>query len=259
MNDKKRIDLAFKEYTDRYDSSDIKIKLKTDHTYRVADNAVLIAQDLGLSENSVFLSYCMGVLHDFGRFEQVKRYGTFVDRASVDHAELGADLLFKEGHIRDFFDENDPDPDTLNLIELVIRQHNKLSLPDTLNEKERLFCNIIRDADKIDIFRVLAEIEYEDRNVPGMGNNNGTERTGANDSIMQCVREHRCVPREPGRNQFEVWVARMCMAFELVYPISRRLTKEQGYLARILNRKTSTAQEEAQMEEIRSHLSYFTA
>ncbi len=257
MTDKNRIDNAFKEYTDRYDSTDLKIKLKIDHTYRVADNAVLIARDIGLDEKDVFLSYCMGVLHDFGRFEQVKTYGTFVDRASVDHAELGADLLFKKGHFNDFFDEGDMSPEILSLTELVIRQHNKLTLPEGLSERETLFCNIIRDADKVDIFRVLAEIDYEDRNVPGMGNDNGIKRECARDSIMQCVREKRCVKREPGRSRFEIWISRMCMAFELVYPMSRKLTKEQGCLARILQMETSTPQEEAQMEEIRSALSYY--
>ena len=42
------------------------------------------------------------MLHDIGRFEQIRRFGTFNDVQSVDHAEFGADLLFKEGLIRKF-------------------------------------------------------------------------------------------------------------------------------------------------------------
>lgn len=33
------------------------------------------------------------MLHDIGRFEQIRCFGTFNDGMSVDHAELGADIL----------------------------------------------------------------------------------------------------------------------------------------------------------------------
>ncbi|MBO4336715.1 MAG: HD domain-containing protein [Lachnospiraceae bacterium] len=253
MTDRNRIRRAFKEYTDRYDPSDIKISLKIDHTYRVAENAEIIAQDLGLDEDGIFLAFAMGMLHDFGRFEQVKKYGTFIDRKSVDHAELGADLLFHEGYIGDFFDPQELDADTAFMIEKVIRLHNKLTVPDDLTENETLFCNIIRDADKIDIFRVLSEIEYKD----GKENEIKLSSDGARDSIMQCVREHRCVPRIGERTEFEVWVSRYCMAFELVYPVSRRLTRQQGCLAMILDRQPGNPAEKEQLELIRRELEYY--
>ena len=50
------------------------------------------------------------MLHDIGRFEQIKRYGTFNDSKSVDHGEFGADLLFKEQRlIEDYIDVRDYD------------------------------------------------------------------------------------------------------------------------------------------------------
>ncbi len=253
MTDRNRIKQAFGDYTDRYDPSDIKIRLKIDHTYRVAENAERIAESIGLDERGIFLAFAMGMLHDFGRFEQVKRYGTFIDRKSIDHAELGADLLFRDGFIRDFFDEEDLDQDTADLIEKVIRLHNKLALPEGLTDKEIQFCNLIRDADKIDIFRVLAEVEYED----GRAGETKSTADGARDSIMQCVREHRCVPRIGDRSEFEVWVSRYCMAFELVFPISRRLAKEQGYLAQILGRWPQSPAQQEQMDLIRKELEYY--
>ena len=289
MTARERIKETFREYTDHYDPTDVKISLKIDHTYRVAENAELIAKDLGLDEHDVFLAFSMGMLHDFGRFEQVRQYGTFIDRNSVDHAELGADLLFHDGHIRDFFhiddnsgnavncgntnfnidenidenidnniDENNAaelvlDAQTYSLIEKVIRLHNKLSLPEGLTDREVLFCNIIRDADKIDIFRVLSEVEYED----GRDGETNVSPDGARDSIMQCVREHRCVPRVGDRTEFEIWVSRYCMAFELVFPISRELTKKQGCLAKILDRQPQNEVEAAQLSLVQSELSYY--
>ena len=100
MNKKAAIE-AFKSYADLYDTEDIKIKLKIDHTYRVADIASRIAVSVG--ENPDF-SWFLGLLHDIGRFEQLTQYGTFKDAESVDHAELGADILFKDGKIQLFSD-----------------------------------------------------------------------------------------------------------------------------------------------------------
>ena len=46
-------------------------------------------------------AYIVGLLHDIGRFEQVRIYNTFRDAESVNHAQFSADLLFRDGMIRD--------------------------------------------------------------------------------------------------------------------------------------------------------------
>lgn len=46
---REHIKKTFQEYTDRYDSTNPKIKLKIDHTYRVANLCEQIAQSLELS------------------------------------------------------------------------------------------------------------------------------------------------------------------------------------------------------------------
>ena len=90
---------AFREYASLYDTDDIKIKLKIDHTYRVADIAERIGDSVGADSD---FSWFLGLLHDIGRFEQLTQYGTFKDADSVDHAELGADMLFTDGLIESF-------------------------------------------------------------------------------------------------------------------------------------------------------------
>ena len=77
---------AFAEYTGHYDCSDGKIKLKIDHTYRVAGLCRRIASSLGLNDAEAGLAWVIGMLHDIGRFEQLRKYGTFSDAESIDHA-----------------------------------------------------------------------------------------------------------------------------------------------------------------------------
>ena len=111
---RKQIESRFLGYISDYDPEDPKIRLKTDHSFRVAGLSERIAatEAAGLSGQAAAadtdmygqaaavdtdLAWLTGLLHDIGRFEQIRRYGTFVDARSVDHAALGADLLFQEG------------------------------------------------------------------------------------------------------------------------------------------------------------------
>ncbi|MCR4674699.1 MAG: HD domain-containing protein, partial [Lachnospiraceae bacterium] len=103
--DRKKAKDAFDCYTNKYNMSDVKIRLKVEHTYRVAGIAQRIASSLSTEDAFVDFAWFLGLLHDVGRFEQIKRYNTFNDGASVDHAEFGADLLFGEGLIFDFLPE----------------------------------------------------------------------------------------------------------------------------------------------------------
>ena len=85
---------AFQEYTDRYDSSRDMIRLKIEHTYRVCGLCQQIARSLDLPEEEVDIAWLTGLLHDVGRFEEQRVYGTFTDADSIDHAKYGARILF---------------------------------------------------------------------------------------------------------------------------------------------------------------------
>ncbi len=240
--ERKKAEEAFLDYTAQYDPSDVKIRLKIDHTLRVAKLSERIAKSLkaedhknageGMEPDPAF-AWFLGLLHDIGRFEQVKRYGTFVDRKSVDHAELGADLLFSEGLLLRFPAEGFMESvsgDWQEIAEKAIRLHNKLAIPGDLDQKTALYCNILRDADKCDIFRVLTEPPF-DRQSEEMKDG----AIPAREIVMECIREHRCIPRTFDTTLFESLFTKCAMAFELVYPESRRIAVEQGYLSTLLS------------------------
>ena len=105
MIDIEKANKVLKEYIERYDDSNGRIKIKKIHIFNVAKNAKKIAQNLQLSEEDIKLAELIGLLHDIGRFEQVKRYHTFADRESVNHAALGIEILFNDGMIREFVED----------------------------------------------------------------------------------------------------------------------------------------------------------
>ena len=52
--------------------------------YHVAEEARRIAKSLNLSEEEQDLAELIGLLHDIGRFEQWKWYGTYSDKLTMD-------------------------------------------------------------------------------------------------------------------------------------------------------------------------------
>ena len=142
---------AFEKFVLKYDLDNNKkpLKGKYIHTYKVIELMNELALSLKLSQEETDLAVLIALLHDIGRFPQYEKYKTFRDKNSVDHANLSVDYLFRDNHIRDFIKDDKYDP----VIKNAILNHNKLEL---IKETDDLFAKMIRDVDKIDIFRVYS-------------------------------------------------------------------------------------------------------
>lgn len=153
MIDIVKAEKEFKKYLKNYNEKDEKVKLKVVHTYGVVNASTFLAEKLNLNEEDTNLAKLIGLLHDIGRFEQTKMSDDVYDTADsmfFDHAVYGTKILFEDNLIRNFIKEDAYD----NIIYKAILNHNKLNIEEGLKEKELLHSKIIRDADKIDNFRV---------------------------------------------------------------------------------------------------------
>ena len=106
--DRARAQRAFADYAAHYNTADPKVKLKTPHLPRGSP----LRQDRRKSFAAAAghrLAWLSGILHDVGRFEQLRRYNTFIDAQSVSHAALSVSVLFDEGRIRDYLDDTNAD------------------------------------------------------------------------------------------------------------------------------------------------------
>ena len=154
MIDIKRANKAFDEYVKKYDPQNLKILLKINHIKRVSEISRRYATELGLGQEDIELAELIGLLHDIGRFEQIKLYGDCSDvKTGVDHADQSCIYLFDEGHIKDFYDKED----YYQIIKDSIKNHNKYVIDNEIKDKSLFFTKMIRDIDKIDIFQVLSE------------------------------------------------------------------------------------------------------
>jgi putative nucleotidyltransferase with HDIG domain len=127
------------------------VALKLDHTRRVAATARDIARDLDWIPDEVRLVEALGWLHDVGRFAQFAEFGHFQDATSFNHGHRGAEIVRDSGLLDSLDDES-----RATLLD-GIRHHNAKRLPEELPPARLLFLQLLRDADKLDIFRVVAE------------------------------------------------------------------------------------------------------
>lgn len=154
---KNKLEETFDNYLRNFDMNDKQINFKYRHSYKVKELMKELAIKLKLSPKEIEVAEVIGLLHDIGRFEQIKKMGICSDcRTGIDHANESCIYLFELGHIKDFYD----DEEYYDSIRDAIKYHNKYKIDDSINGKNLLFSKMIRDMDKADIFRVIGE-EFE--------------------------------------------------------------------------------------------------
>jgi HD superfamily phosphohydrolase YqeK len=127
------------------------IKLKEEHTRRVCEETLYLADELGLKRNQKRIAEVIAIFHDIGRFEQFIKYQTYHDPKSVNHCQLALEVL-NDTKVLDGIENKE-----IELIEKAIEYHGAKELPGDLDGECLLLSKLIRDADKLDIFYVMIE------------------------------------------------------------------------------------------------------
>ena len=148
----KSLERRFKAYADAYierSETPGPLQLKKKHTLRVCSEIDSLGREMGLDDEALQLARTMALFHDLGRFRQFEQYQTFLDMKSENHARLSLLEIKKEEILEGC------SPRHAALIKGAISVHNAAELP-CLNDDEKLFfMKLLRDADKLDIWRVV--------------------------------------------------------------------------------------------------------
>lgn len=221
---------TFDEYLKDYDANDDKVKLKIEHTYGVAQKSEYLAKNLMLGDEDINIAVLIGYLHDIGRFEQLKKYDEFDVDGDFNHAEYGVKILFEDGLIRKFIDIDDYD----EIIKKAILNHNKYKIDkQDMNEKELLHSEIIRDADKLDNFRVK-EVEEMETLL------SATMEVVENDTITEEVytemMDEQVIQNSMRKTYLDKWISYLAYIYDFNFAQSLKYIKDQDYIARLINR-----------------------
>ncbi len=202
--------------------------LKKRHSFKVARAIRIVGESLGLNPNDLRVAEAMALLHDVGRFEQYARYRTFADAKSVDHADLGVQVL-RECRILDTLGQQ-----TRDIILKAISYHNRLSIPADETEECLFFSRLLRDADKIDIFRV-ATCYYLDKD----SERNAAIELDLPDSdeisgeIIRCLEEGRLVRSGLLKSLNDFKLLQMGWVYDMNFLPALQLIREKGYIEAI--------------------------
>ena len=245
--DRRRAREAFDSYVAAYDATSPRIALKVEHTLRVAELCERIAREAGFTPAGTDLAWLCGLLHDIGRFEQLRRWDTFSDAASTSHAALGVEVLFGSKGDTGVADDDgsaagtigiihrfiDPSDELEEVIRAAVGFHSDYRLPEDLDVRTHAICDVVRDADKLDILRVASTDTVE---TVLNANEDELLASAVSPAIEDAFFEHRTAHYSERVTPVDYLVNLACFAFELVYPASLEIADEQEYIYRALER-----------------------
>ena len=116
------------------------------HARAIAGNERVFAEDAGCCRALLLAA----LYHDVGRFRQYHEYRTFSDAQSINHAVLSAREVRRQGFLAG------EDLRVRRLTLAAIALHNRFALSSGLAGDLVAVAKAVRDADKLDIMRIMA-------------------------------------------------------------------------------------------------------
>ena len=206
------------------------ILLKEFHTYRVCEEIKFLGGELELSNSDLRLAETIALLHDIGRFEQYTQYQTFVDRYSENHAELGVKIIRSMGVLKGFRKSN------RDLIEGAVLYHNRRELPDDLKDRDLFFAKLLRDADKLDIFKVVIDNAAQRSSNQNAALDFGLPKaSGISDAVYEDLKEGRIVDIEHLQNLNDFRLLVVGWIYDVNFEPTLRQIYKREYLPAIRN------------------------
>ncbi|RPH49438.1 MAG: HD domain-containing protein [Desulfobacteraceae bacterium] len=217
----------FAGYVSRFYSDDPEynrpIHLKEEHTKRVCGNIVMIGKELGISPEDMILAEIIALFHDVGRFRQYELYRTFVDALSENHARMGLRQIGKHKVFSGF------PADKKFLISKAIAYHNAAYLPAGEDERTLFFMKLIRDSDKLDIWKV--SLDYFTEKHSGDAIALGLPDTPSfSEKILESIQRHEFARIGDLKTLNDFKLLQISWVFDINFIPSFRLLKKNNYL-----------------------------
>ena len=205
------------------------IRIKETHTGYVTANMVALAHELGMTEHDTALAEIMGLFHDVGRFRQYSMYKTFNDAQSEDHAALALTVLDELSFMKKLAPEDEA------LVRFAIKNHNKKTIEPTDDRRALLFAKMLRDADKLDIYRVLAPFLDESHADEAPQFIKGLNSQRVSESFLAALVEGRQADYHAIKTHGDRKVVRLLSVYDINFAWTMRKIVERGYVDRVIH------------------------
>jgi hypothetical protein len=201
------------------------ILLKVEHTRKVCEVMAFLTAGEGLSPEESRIAAATALLHDVGRFPQFRRWRTFRDSDSDNHARLGIEVIREQGIL-------DALPaDERLLIEEAVRFHNLLALPLRYKSPTTQYIRLIRDADKLDIWRVFLDYFRQPRELrPSAVTLGFPDLPGVTPACVRELAAGRIIRLEDVRVLNDFKLLQISWVYDLNFQSSYRMLQQRGHI-----------------------------
>lgn len=212
--------------------NNLPLRLKVEHSAKVLENASRILAYQPARPNGIDFrdaALLAALYHDIGRFEQYTRWQTFTDTKSINHGQLACRILKANNFLEHVA------PWVRRQVLTAVCLHNARSIPSGLHQDCLPVLKLLRDADKLDIFRVMAE-ELRPGNIsdPAVVMHTCDVPGAYTPEILRHVRSGCTGSFTELRYLNDLRMLLGSWVFDLNYPASIKILSEDGNYARVL-------------------------
>ena len=241
----------FASYCGSFRSTDAEVQrnydLKELHTRNVCEAARLIAQEGG--ERRLMLAQVAALCHDIGRFPQYQEYRTFLDSESINHASLSARIL-KQNSLLDFLPKGERDS-----VYFAVRLHNVFQVPRGLPPETDDLLRLVRDADKLDIWRIFADYFFQPESERASGAGLGfPDLPACSPEVLAAVEAGEMVQLTMLKSLNDIKLLQLSWVYDINFGSTLRLIKERGVLERLAATLPRDAAVLATLDLVRGYL-----
>jgi len=156
--------LEFKEFLTPFNyppfDEDPIVQKTLEHINQVVENSRILAGSLDLSDTEKAVAEMNAQFHDIGRLWLLVPGNSEIKDA--DHSQLSIEYLKSSEAFKKVDDQ------TQNIVKQVIKYHNKPELPLKENDTILFYLKLLRDADKLDVWRGTTEYIIRKSGKPNM-------------------------------------------------------------------------------------------
>lgn len=227
-----KISTWYDAYVLEYSSEDSEIQVNIDllkeHASRVIENVNELASSVNLDESNLFLLQIAALFHDIGRFEQLVKHGTYADNEDSNHIQIGLTLI-EEHEVLKALEEEEK-----QLVIDCVRMHDLSELPKISDEHSLVMINLLRDADRIDVLRIVSDyythkkvhpnryLDMELKDMPAIAK-----------KIGKAIMAEKVATREDVETLNDLKLYQMSWVFDLKHKKSFKMVSEKSYIKAI--------------------------
>ena len=220
------------------------IRLKYEHILHVCDEIQLLGRSFNMDPEELAFALSIALVHDIGRFEQFVKYGTYADAESESHALISVRIMDEIGISEKLA------PEQIEVIRQSVLNHSKPAIPESATGQIRFYSGLLRDADKLDIWRVSFEYNIFHK----LRNGEFPEKYQVPKELLECFSEGRIIRLGQVKSFYDSILFRLSWVYDLNFNLTLKEFNKRNISASLLDKLPDSPDLRVIQEHVDSYL-----